>query len=239
MSFKSASRKTLTQSVVDQFLDQFRRGALKPGDRLPTERELMEQFGVGRSTIREALQGLARMNLIEGRPGAGTVVKPFDVSSALRSDLFSALLGGSSAAELLETREIIEVAVIGLAAQRATEDDLGALTQILASAEAALERGEQTYELSALFHVGLAQAAHNSLLLNIMLSVYELLRARGEHTVELHSYLRWEIESHRELYDIVRARDVEGARAAMIVHLRRSAQRLGEIPFEGGQGASP
>jgi DNA-binding FadR family transcriptional regulator len=232
MSFKSAARKTLSQSVVDQFLDQFRRGALKPGDRLPTERELMEQFGVGRSTIREALQGLARMNLIEGRPGAGTVVRQFDVSAYLRPELFSAVLGGSSAPELLETREIIEVAVVALAAQRATEGDLAALAKMLDTAEEALARQEQTYELSALFHVGLAQAAHNSLLLNIMLSIYELLRARGEHTVDQHGYLRWEIESHRELYELVRARDVEGARAAMLVHLRRSAHRLGEIPAE-------
>jgi len=229
MTFKSASRKTLSESVVEQFLEQFRRGELKPGDRLPTERELMEQFGVGRSTVREALQGLARMNLIEGRPGSGTVVKPFDLTAYLRPDLFSAMLGGSSATELLEVREIIEVAAIGLAAQRATADDLAALDDMLTSAAEALARNEPTYELSALFHVGLAHAAHNGLLLNIMLSLYELLRARGEHTVDLYSYLEWEIESHRELFNLVRAGDVAGAQRAMDAHLRHAAHRLGEI----------
>jgi DNA-binding FadR family transcriptional regulator len=234
MTFKSASRKTLAESVVEQFLDQFRRGELKPGDRLPTERELMEQFGVGRSTVREALQGLARLNLIEGRPGVGTVVKSLDVTSYLRPDIFSVLLGDSSATELLEAREIIEVAIIGLAAQRANDQDLATLETMLATAEEALARGEPTYELSALFHVGLAQAAHNNLLLNIMLSLYELLRARGRQTVDLHSYLRWEIDSHRELFELVRNGDVEGARQAMDAHLRHAAHRLGEIADDAG-----
>ena len=232
MTFKLAARTTLADSVLEQLLEQFQSGILKPGHRLPPERELMEQFGVGRSTIREALQSLARMSLIESRPGAGTIVKPFDLSAYLRPDIFAILLSESMAKELLEAREAIEIATIGLAAQRARPEDLAEMERILDDSVDALVRNEPTYELSALFHVAVAQAAHNTVLLSFMQSVYQLLRVRGTRTVDLPNFLRWEIGSHRELYELIRAGNVTGASNTMRAHLRHSAHQLGELPSD-------
>jgi GntR family transcriptional regulator, transcriptional repressor for pyruvate dehydrogenase complex len=223
-----AARVTLAESVLEQLLEEFQQGLFKPGDRLPTERELMERFSVGRSTIREALQSLTRMQLIEGRPGFGTIVKPFEFSSYLRADVFAALLNDSVAQELLEAREVIEVAIVERAVQHATEADLAAIAAILEAAETAYAAGEPTYEYAALFHIGIAQAAHNSVLLNFMHSIHELLKARGRRSVTNRAYLRWEIDEHQALFATLRARDSAKARLEMLVHLRESARRLGE-----------
>lgn len=228
-TFTPAARTTLATSVLDQLLDQLRLGALKPGDRLPSERTLMEQFGVGRSTIREALQSLARMNLIESRPGAGTLVKAVDFNTYLRPDIFAVLLGAGAANDLLEAREIIEVAIVDLAAQRATAEDCVAIEALLDQAAAALARHEPTTDLSILFHMTLAQAAHNSVVSTFMHSIYELLRVRSRRALEMPSFLRWEIESHREIYELVKGGDAAGARQAMRDHLRHSAEQLGEL----------
>lgn len=228
-TFSPAARTTLATSVLDQLLDQMRRGMLKPGDRLPPERTLMEQFGVGRSTVREALQSLARMNLIESRPGAGTVVKAADIATYLRPDIFAVLLGTGTASDMLEAREIIEVAIADLAAQRATAEDLAAIDSVLNRATQALERHEPTTDLSIAFHMTLAEAAHNSVVSTFMHSIYELLRVRSRRALELPSFLRWEIESHRELYELIKAKNSAAARQAMRDHLRHSAEELDEL----------
>jgi DNA-binding FadR family transcriptional regulator len=226
MAAVSTGRSNLSELVLQQLLEQLQRGAFKPGDRLPTERALMEQFDVGRSTIREALQTLARMNLVEARPGSGTVVKEPSVGAYLRPDVFAVLLGNSLAPELLEAREIVEVGMITLAAQRATPEDLAAIEQVLRAAEAAAAHDHPTYEFSAQFHIVVARAAHNTVLLNFMHSIYELLRARGQSSANVHEFVRWELASHRELFDFIRAGDVIGARHAMRAHLRHSAHQL-------------
>jgi GntR family transcriptional repressor for pyruvate dehydrogenase complex len=228
-TYTPVSRITLTDSVVEQLLDQFRRGSFKPGDRLPTEGALMEKFGVGRSTVREALRSLAHLNLIEARPGAGTVVKSFDIGSYLRPDVFALMLSQSDAASLLEAREVIEEAAIGLAAQRATQADLEALEKVLSTTQRALARNEPTYELSALFHMVVAQAAHNTVLENFMHSIYELLKARGKTTKKMRNFIRWEVDSHQQLYELIKAGDVAGAREAMRDHLRHSAHDIDQL----------
>jgi DNA-binding FadR family transcriptional regulator len=230
MSYTPASRTTLADSVVEQLLDQLRRGILKPGDKLPTERMLMEKFGVGRSTVREALQSLARMNLIEARPGAGTTVKEFDITGYLRPDVFALMLSQSDAAAMLEAREVIEVAIIGMAARRADHVDLERIAEVLRSSREALSHEEPTYEYSALFHLALAEAAHNVVLLNVMHSIYGILRVRGQRTVDLPAFIKWEIKSHQELLDLVKAGDVLPAQDAMRKHLRHSAHKIDHLP---------
>lgn len=228
-TFTPAARTTLAASVLDQLLDQMRRGTLKPGDRLPPERTLMEQFSVGRSTVREALQSLARMNLIESRPGAGTVVKTADLHTYLRPDIFAVLLASGAASELLEAREVIEVAIVDLAAQRATAEDLLAIEAILDRATVAFAQNEPTTELSIAFHMQLAEAAHNGIVSTFMHSIYELLRVRSRRALERPSFLRWEIDSHRELYALIKAHDSVAARQAMRDHLRHSAEELDDL----------
>jgi DNA-binding FadR family transcriptional regulator len=204
--------------VLQQLLEHLQRGEFKPGNRLPTERALMERFDVGRSTVREALQTLARMNVVEARPGSGTVVKEPSIDAYLRPDLFAVLLGNSLAAELLEAREIVEVGMITLAAQRATSADLAAIEDVLHAAEEAASHNAPTYEFSAQFHVAVAQAAHNTVLLNFMHSIYELLHARGQTSTKMREFVDWELTSHRELFDFMCAGDVIGARHAMRAH---------------------
>lgn len=221
-----AARVTLADSIVEQLLDQLRRGQLRPGHRLPPERTLMEQFGVGRSTVREALQSLARMNLIESRAGAGTVVKEFDINGYIRPDIFSILISESMADEMLEAREVIEVAIIGMAAERATQDDLTRIEEVLQSSATALAKHEPTYEYSALFHLALAEAAHNTVLLNFMHTIYGLLRVRGKRTIDLPAFLKWEMKSHQELFDLVKVGRVKAAQTTMRDHLRHSSHQI-------------
>ncbi len=217
------TRTTAAQAVADQLLAMIRSGALQPGDRFPPERELMERLGVGRSSVREALQILSAVNVISSVPGAGTFVKEPQADEVLRADLIGFLIGDAMARHLLEAREMIEPDAARLAAVRGTEEDHVALETLLQAHERALKAGEPINEFAARFHVALAAAAHNQVLQKFMESILELLMKRGRKIERIPDYAKQELREHREIFDLVRRRDADGAAEYLRNHIRRSA----------------
>jgi GntR family transcriptional repressor for pyruvate dehydrogenase complex len=216
-------RPLAPQLVAEQILEHVRRGTLKPGDQLPTEKELMRQLGVGRSSVREGLQILATLNLIDSRPGAGTYIRRPNSSDELQLDVLGALMSNAHALELLEARQMIEPAVLRLACIRTTDADLDRLDALLDEHARRLQRGEPAHELAARFHVLLAEMSHNHIAVRFMQSIMGLLSARGRPVDQIPEVAQEEIAQHREIARLVRARDPEAASAAIVRHILHSA----------------
>ncbi len=226
MELIPVQRNTLVQSVVDQIVRLIRNGTLAPGNRLPSERELMKRLAVGRSTIREALRSLEMMNLVELRPGQGSFVKDLGVQTVIRPDLMTILLDRSVTVDLLEVRKLIEPATVELAAHRASDEELETLQAILDRCRAAHTTGEPTAELSAQFHMAIAQCTHNGVLVMFMESILGLLTERGSKLEHISGFPEWELASHQKLVDALLSRDAHLAHRLMSRHLEESARRL-------------
>lgn len=201
-------------------------GSLAPGDRLPSERDLMKSLNVGRSTVREALRSLVMMNLVDMRPGQGSFIKEMSLSSIINPEMLSTLMDRNLTADLLETRKMIEPPAIELAAKRATEEELLNLQSIVNECRKLHARGISTAEPSARLHLEIARCTHNGVLVMFIEFVLGLLTERGAK-LELHrGYYDWEINSHQELVDALIARDGHLAHRLMARHLEKSFRWL-------------
>ena len=238
MTLVPVARNTASQAVLKQLIDLIRGGEWQDGARLPTEKELVEQLGVGRSTVREALQALATLNLVHAVPGHGTFIKRPGVAELLRGDLVAFLLDSPGALELLEAREMIEPALIRLACIRGTLADFDAIERLLAEHETELDAGRPVNDHAARFHVLLAQAAHNSVASLFISSILELLMQRGRRLEDDPGYLRHEMAEHRALLEAVRQRDPDRATALLMQHMVDSAVTYERGLRQGGRKRS-
>ena len=218
------NRTNITTSIVNQVVDLIASGEYRPGQRLPSERELMETLGVGRSSIREAFQAMAIMGLIDIRPGQGTFVRDITTDVIIRRNIFAPLLTPEATGELVEARVAIEPTIASLAAQRHTTDELAAIDDVLAQCDEALASGEPVYSLSASFHLLIARASHNTVFIRFMETLVNLMAARGARIEEHIDFIRWELESHRTLRDAGAKRDGEAARKLMEEHIVESSR---------------
>lgn len=223
MEFVPIVKTTSAQQVAQQLLSMIRRGLLKPGDQLPTERELIESLGVGRSTVREGLQILSTLNIVQASPGHGTFIKEPKTEDILRVEQIGFLINNVVALDLLEAREMIEPQSVRLACIRATAQELDPIERLLDDHRAALDQGLPTDEHAAKFHVLLAEATRNRVFVTFMGSILDLLRARGR-TGRLSDELReTELAEHREILRLVRTRDQQAAADYVTGHIVRWA----------------
>lgn len=220
----------ISEVIVEQIRMLMRQGQLKPGDRLPAERDLCEQFGVSRVTVREALRMLESSGLVEIRVGArGGAFMTAPSSDRVGEGLADMLsLSVVTAAEVTEVRLIFEMGIVPLVCERATEEDLAELEEICERSHAALRSGEYTMALSAEFHARVAQAAHNAaatMLVEsfrgpILMSLEEARQAAPEMG-------RLGTTEHQRFVRAVRRRDPAAATKIMREHLERTAHRVG------------
>ncbi len=217
------ARSTSAQTVARQLLDLLRRGVWQTGDQLPTEKELCDRLAVGRSTVREALQILATLNVVQAMPGQGTFIKAPTPADVLRADLIGFLIGKPFALELLEAREMIEPPSVRLACRRGRPADFAAVDALMQAHEAAHHAGRPVSEHAARFHVLLAEASHNRVAVMFMTSILELLMRRGRRFDHIPDYQAREIADHRALLAVVRSGDADRAEAMMRAHIVDSA----------------
>jgi GntR family transcriptional regulator, transcriptional repressor for pyruvate dehydrogenase complex len=218
LSFSPVSRSKLAESVAQQLLAEIRDKALAPGTRIPSERDLMVAFGVGRSTVREAINGMAMIGVLEIRHGQGAFVADPGAGAAVPRAIAAALARGVTR-ELFEARRLVEVHTARLAAQRRTDADLHEVEQALRDHEQAIADGVPAVEPAVRFHVHLAEAAHSEVLGSFVCSFVEVLTERGPLLEALPGYREWEIEQHRAVFEPVRAGDPEAAAVRMRMHL--------------------
>jgi GntR family transcriptional regulator, transcriptional repressor for pyruvate dehydrogenase complex len=222
MDLSPISRATSAQQAADQLLALFRAGASKPGDQLPPERELSERLKIGRSTVREALQILATLNVVQVIPGQGTFVKEPRGGEIFRADLVGFLIRDSAILDLLEAREMIEPQTLRLACLRASDEDLDGVAAMLDQHERALDAGEPIAHYARVFHTMLADLSRSSVAAAFIHSILELLQSRRRPDRTREEDVR-ELEEHREILRLVRARDAQPATEYLLRHIVSSA----------------
>jgi len=204
-------------------------GVLKPGDKLPTEKELCEGFGVGRSSVREALQGLEYMGLIESRPGVGRFLSS-DSDVLLNSENWRLTLDQASVFELMEARRILEVSPVELAAQRATDEVIANLENILDVMREVMDSDmDLFFEKELELHLALAAACENSVLTELINS---LIRKVSKHSERFLRTLPYTFERTVDQFDAIIKALKEGdpvlAREKMDEHLDLVRYALGK-----------
>jgi DNA-binding FadR family transcriptional regulator len=229
--FKAVSLNRVSQAIVDQVKLLLRQGRLKPGDRLPSERELCERFGVSRVTVREALRVLEAGGLIEIRVGArGGAFVTTPTSRQVGEGLADLLnLSPLTAPDVTEARQVFELGIVALVVERATAEDVAALREMVRMHREALERGEYAMSMSAEFHVRVAACTHNPAIEMLVQSFHgPLLMSLLEAQVVAPLMGHRGTEEHEAFIDAIEARDVARAEAIMRAHLQRTADRVAQ-----------
>lgn len=236
MKFKTDEterRGQTSEGVVRHLRGMIHRGELRPGDRLPPERDLAKLLGVSRPTLRAGIRSLAAVGVLESRQGAGTFVVKAEESPVLDSSSLSlmASLHGFTSEEMFEARRALEMAISGLAAERATGDQLAALAEEMAGMYASLDQPEEYLVHDMRFHQMVAAASGNRILTALMNMVAATLFDVRRKTVRRAHDLKESAEMHREIYRAIRDRNAEAARKTMRDHLLL-AQRAQESELE-------
>jgi GntR family transcriptional regulator, transcriptional repressor for pyruvate dehydrogenase complex len=220
--YKIVRASRLYEQIVQQVEESIVKGALKPGDQLPPERELAQQFGVSRTAVREAVKALREKGLVEAYPGRGTFITD-GTSYAIRQSLDHMLKIGQSEGSgyLVEVREILEPEIAALAATRADGDHLAAMREAIAVMDGALQDSDAFIEADLDFHLVLAEAAANPLILTLIDSIVGLLREHRSRSFLVKGGPERGQYHHKRVMDAVERRDPIGAREAMNAHLRQ------------------
>ncbi|MGB5865540.1 MAG: FCD domain-containing protein [Sulfitobacter sp.] len=225
MPFRPVSPEKLSSAVIRQVEELILRGILRPGKRLPAERELAERLGVSRPPLRDAIASLQAAGLLTTKPGAGVFVA--DVLGSAFSPALTALFARHDEATMdyLSFRRDME----GLAAERAarlgSDTDLAVISAVFAKMEAAHHShdAEEEAALDAQFHMAIIEASHNVVMLHMMRSMYELLREGVFYNRQVMFKQQTKravlLDQHRTIHDALMARDAGAARAAVEAHL--------------------
>jgi GntR family transcriptional repressor for pyruvate dehydrogenase complex len=225
ISLEPIERMTVSEEIIKKLIDLINSGVLRPGDKLPSERELMEQLHVSRASIREALRSLSLAGLLETHPGNGTYVSECFSSFIADQVEWSALLGEQDFLELVEVRESLEIQAAGLAAQRATLPQLGKLRQAIEGLRSSMEEDiEQEVDADLAFHTIIAEMAQNRVLYRLALSLRKLLREYIKRAASATETKMSTVEEHQAILEAIEERDEAKARQAMVCHLQISQQ---------------
>jgi GntR family transcriptional regulator, transcriptional repressor for pyruvate dehydrogenase complex len=220
--YKVVQTSRLYEQIVRQIEDSILKGDLKEGEQLPAERDLALQFGVSRTAVREAVKTLREKGLVEAYPGRGTFITN-GPSHSFKHTLDRMMRGGPSegTANLTEVREILEPEIAALAAQRADEEMVSAMREAIAVMDKSRGDAEAFIEGDLDFHLALAEAAANPLILWLIDSIVGLLREQRLRTYFVQGGPERGQYHHKRILEAIEHRDPQGAREAMRAHLRQ------------------
>ena len=232
-SLHSEDRATTAEGVVAQLRDMIHKGQLVLGDRLPPERDLAKLLGVSRPTLRAGIRSLTAVGILQSRQGAGTFVADAEESPTLDSSplRMMAALHGFTTDEMFEARLALEMSIAGMAAERATSEQITLMSEEIAGMYASLNEPEQYLVHDMQFHQTVAAASNNRILTSLMNMIATILFDSRSKTVKRAKDLKQSAEQHHNIYRAMRERDPQAARTAMHDHLiqTQQAQRLEEL----------
>jgi len=216
LQLKPTHRSKLSEDVAQQLLEAIKE--LEPGTRVPPERELTQALGVSRTTVREALRGLAVLGVVDVRHGEGVFVA--NAAPPSQHDQLSAALAKGFRRDVFEARAVVLTEIARLAAERRTAEDLASLHTVLEVREAAIAAGRAPAGTGMDFDECLADAAHSEVLGAITRSFSGLMRERARRVYNTHpEFAALDCAMHRTILDAVMAGDPEAAAARMRDHL--------------------
>jgi GntR family transcriptional regulator, transcriptional repressor for pyruvate dehydrogenase complex len=226
--FGTVTREALPDQIAARVIALIGERHLKPGDRLPPERELAQAMGVSRSSLREALRALSLLGVTEMRQGDGTYLTALDPDALMRPFGLVLALTDGQMQELFEARRVIEPGLAALAAARADDDMLEALRRCVAEAAAAVADEEAFMRADLELHGLIARAASNSILWHVIGSISGMGIASRRRTNPLPGLREQSAEDHRAIVAAIEARDPGAAAAAMLRHLENVQSRTVE-----------
>jgi GntR family transcriptional repressor for pyruvate dehydrogenase complex len=228
-------QQTVAEAISAEILKLLRQKELKPGDKLPPERELAEMLGVSRPSLREALRALSIMKVVEVRQGDGTYVSALNPEELVEHLEFVFMLDDSTTLQLFEARKIVEPGNAALAAQRISDEELAQLRAYLDESERGYDDPETFLQIDIELHELITRAARNPLLERFMASISALGRASRQKTVRLSGVPTLTVDHHRRIVAALEAHDPQAASAAMLRHLEHIEQVYREVAAENGE----
>lgn len=223
--FRKIAQEKTADAAVRQIEELILDGVLRPGDRLPAERDLAGQMDISRPILRDALKNLEDRALVRSRHGEGTYVADV-IGTVFEAPMIGLVRRHQRAVfDYLEFRRDLEGLAAAYAAERATDADLEILQRVFSEMEAAHEAGDPADEarVDVEFHTVIMEAAHNVMLMHMMRSCYQLMAQAVFHNRErLYANAGWRdrlVDQHRAIYEAIMARDAKAARAAARSHL--------------------
>jgi DNA-binding FadR family transcriptional regulator len=228
------------QIVFNRINEAITSGALKPGERLPSEREMATTFNVSRTSVRESLRALELNSIIEVRPGEGAFIRPVKVKT-LVNDMAAIIAksGESLIYEMLEIRAIIETECAYLAAQRATSADLERMRNCLDEMAQSENNEELGLTADLNFHYAVAQATNNSILLGIMRTLgdhmEQTIKATRRHRFSRPGRFQDTLEDHRNVFLAISGKDAERARRLMSELITQVREEMALMSLKASQ----
>ncbi len=221
MKFREITPVRLYESVIEQIMNLIKNNKLKPGDKLPPERELAEKLSISRGSLREAFRVLESRGLIKSKPGGGRYIREIRKNGHNSTENIILSLEKSSILELLEAREIFEVKIAKIAAQKATPEDIELIEEALnkINEEEELKYGKET-ESDTEFHLAIASASHNFVFVNIIKLHLDLLKETREKTWKIPGRREEQQEEHQTIFQAIKEHDSKKAGEAILKHLR-------------------
>lgn len=246
--FQAVRRTKASREIVVQVREMIAGGHLKGGDRLPPERELAQLFGVGRSTLREAIRVLESLGLVEVRAGEGMFVAEGHVTTQqgyLPPELFS---DWSKRFNLFELRAVLEPGLASLAARRATSDHLTKMREVLAAQAAQVQRGASGTDEDTTFHELIAEATRNLALVHLMHHLARSLRETRDPSLQRDGRPARSLRENRGILAAIETRNPTLAARRMQAHIRslervlfaterQSSEVLRSVRASGGNGS--
>jgi GntR family transcriptional repressor for pyruvate dehydrogenase complex len=222
-------KESVGQQVVGQIVELIRTGNLRPGDRLPSERELVEIFGISRPSLRESMRALSVLGIIESRHGGGAFVTELDATTMLAPlDLFLAL-SKANFDDAFESRRIIEIEIVRKAAMKATRADIQDLSDMIA-AHAKIQNDPVGFRiLDSRFHEKLSAIAGNAVLRRVAYGLYNMGLDFRRRATEEPGLIAQSTQDHTRIAAAIAAQEPDRAAGAMtrhIVHIEESTKRV-------------
>ncbi|GIV77331.1 FadR family transcriptional regulator [Litorilinea aerophila] len=227
--FGAVKKSAISEDIVANLLSLIRERELRPGDKLPPERELAAMMQVSRPSLREALRALSIMNVIEIRQGDGTYVTSLEPNLLMSHLDFVFALTDATFLELFEARKILEPGIVAMAAARITDEEIAQLEACLARSMEKTHEPEAFVAADLELHETIARAAKNSILERFMASISQLGRVSRTRTVQLPGVIQRSVQDHQAIVQALKARDPEAARQAMLQHLLNVERELREL----------
>ena len=226
--------KKISEEIVSQVKQLISKGELKPGDRIPSERELATMLGVSRPSVREAIMVLEAMGFVESRQGGGTYVKALTEGSIMNP---LAKLVEKRDPELLrslaEVRMGLESWSAYLAAQRATDSDIAEIRRLYKIMEKQAAKGGWSPDVDAEFHYAITSASHNSLQMHVLDSIHSLFHATIQVALmefyQQEGHVQLLLTHHHDIMEAIAAHDPELARKKMMEHLAMVEEKMAQL----------
>jgi GntR family transcriptional repressor for pyruvate dehydrogenase complex len=212
-------RKNKVYEEVAQQIERLILKKLRPGDKLPSERELAETLKVSRSSIRDAIRGLELRGLVEPRQGAGTIVRETSAEPLVNPFANALKRRQEMVSELLDFRKMLEPTLAARAATHASADEISEMEEILQRQDAKQSQGEPAVAEDAEFHYSVALASGNSVVLKVLDIIMDLLRDTRERSLQVEGRPQKSLAGHRRILAAIKRHDAEGAKSAMRRHI--------------------